>query len=150
MRTQNDLQRFAERDIRQLFVDIKGGRGARGVFHVERVKDDVNVLTFFAKLTLDIVNPVFEGEIRVGTAVDVDLDIERFRNALFFRRTREVRLTVFLSTNFGKVVPNFGIRIGYRRFVADRNVSAFDGHKGVEKFLLAPNAEILIFGIGVG
>ena len=149
MRTKHDLERFTKRNIRKVFVDVERGGGAGRFFHIDRVKDDVDILTLFSELGLHVFDPVGKSEIRIFAAFDVDLKIERVRDTLFFGGSGKIRLAVLLGTNFGHGVPDLGVGIRNRRLVGNRNMRAFDRHERIEQLLLTPMSQILVFFVSV-
>ena len=152
VRTQNDLQRVAERNAGQVFLNHnrRGGPAGFRFFDINIVENDVNVFAFFAELTFDVFDPRGKGEVGVFAALDVDFNVERFGDALFGFGTLKVRRAILFFTFFRKGNPHFRFRIGDRRFVRDRNMRAFDGHQRVKQVRATFHSQLLILFPSVG
>ena len=152
VRTQNDLQRVAERNAGQVFLnhDRRGGPAGFRFFNINIVKNDVNVFAFFAELTFNVFNPRGEGKVGVFAAFDVDFNVKRLADALFRFGTLEVRRAIFFLTHLGERDPDFRFRIGDRRLVGDRNMRAFDGHQRVKQVRATFHPQHLVLFPSVG
>ena len=150
MRTKDELERLAQRDVRKAFLDSERAGGTSGFFNIQVVKDNIDFfLILVFQDALDAVDPVGQGEVGVRTAVHVDFAVERSCDNLFFFAALEISRLILFLTFFGQRDPDFGVRISDRRFVGDRNMSFFDRHERVEELAATFETQELVAFVGV-